>query len=80
MLYLKSAVFLSKCANRSCWTRCSGAAAALCSRLKDDGSCFLFMNAQELLDAVEQCGGRFLLTADHGNAEDMVQVGFVVCR
>ncbi|PRW33685.1 2,3-bisphosphoglycerate-independent phosphoglycerate mutase isoform B [Chlorella sorokiniana] len=26
-----------------------------------------------LLDAVQQCGGRFLLTADHGNAEDMVQ-------
>lgn len=30
---------------------------------------------QVLLDAVEQAGGRFLLTADHGNAEDMVQVG-----
>ena len=29
---------------------------------------------QELLDAVRRCGGRFLLTADHGNAEDMVQV------
>ncbi|KAI7842857.1 hypothetical protein COHA_003475 [Chlorella ohadii] len=28
---------------------------------------------KELLDAVQQCGGRFLLTADHGNAEDMVQ-------
>ncbi|KAL4435450.1 hypothetical protein ABPG77_006212 [Micractinium sp. CCAP 211/92] len=26
-----------------------------------------------LLDAVEEAGGRFLLTADHGNAEDMVQ-------
>ncbi|KAL4419791.1 hypothetical protein ABPG75_006889 [Micractinium tetrahymenae] len=26
-----------------------------------------------LLDAVDQVGGRFLLTADHGNAEDMVQ-------
>ena len=32
------------------------------------------MRLQELLDAVQQCGGRFLLTADHGNAEDMVQV------
>ncbi len=30
---------------------------------------------QVLLDAVEEAGGRFLLTADHGNAEDMVQVG-----
>lgn len=26
---------------------------------------------------MEQVGGRFLLTADHGNAEDMVQVGVV---
>lgn len=23
---------------------------------------------------MQQCGGRFLLTADHGNAEDMAQV------
>ena len=29
---------------------------------------------QELLAAVDRVGGRFLLTADHGNAEDMVQV------
>lgn len=29
---------------------------------------------KELLRAVDQIGGRFLLTADHGNAEDMVQV------
>jgi Metalloenzyme superfamily len=28
---------------------------------------------QELLRAVDEVGGRFLLTADHGNAEDMVQ-------
>jgi hypothetical protein len=28
----------------------------------------------ELLQAVDQVEGRFLLTADHGNAEDMVQV------
>ena len=30
---------------------------------------------QTLLDAVEEVGGTFMLTADHGNAEDMVQVG-----
>ena len=35
---------------------------------------YLSIHPQELLDAVQQCGGRFLLTADHGNAEDMVQV------
>ena len=28
---------------------------------------------KELLDTVEQQGGRWLLTADHGNADDMVQ-------
>lgn len=28
---------------------------------------------QELLDAVEEVGGTWLVTADHGNAEDMVQ-------
>ncbi|GAB4815975.1 hypothetical protein N2152v2_003021 [Parachlorella kessleri] len=28
---------------------------------------------KELLDAVNEAGGRFLVTADHGNAEDMVQ-------
>ena len=29
--------------------------------------------AQELFDAVEEVGGTWLITADHGNAEDMVQ-------
>lgn len=29
---------------------------------------------KELLETVEQIGGRFLLTADHGNAEEMVKV------
>lgn len=29
--------------------------------------------AQTLLDAVDEVGGRFLLTADHGNAEEMYQ-------
>ena len=28
---------------------------------------------KELLDTVESLGGRWLLTADHGNADDMVQ-------
>jgi bisphosphoglycerate-independent phosphoglycerate mutase (AlkP superfamily) len=28
---------------------------------------------QELLEAVEEVGGSWLVTADHGNAEDMVQ-------
>lgn len=28
---------------------------------------------EELLDTMEQLGGRWLLTADHGNADDMVQ-------
>jgi len=28
---------------------------------------------QTLLDAVDEVGGRFLLTADHGNAEEMYQ-------
>lgn len=28
---------------------------------------------KELLDTVEKLGGRWLLTADHGNADDMVQ-------
>ena len=28
---------------------------------------------QTLLDAVDEVGGRFLLTADHGNAEEMHQ-------
>lgn len=28
---------------------------------------------QELLDAVDEVGGRFLVTADHGNAEIMTQ-------
>lgn len=38
------------------------------------GSCeFVCVLLQELLDAVNQAGGRFLVTADHGNAEDMVQ-------
>ena len=33
------------------------------------------LTLQTLLDAVEEVGGTFMLTADHGNAEDMVQVG-----
>ena len=28
---------------------------------------------KELLDTVEKLGGRWLVTADHGNADDMVQ-------
>ena len=28
---------------------------------------------KELLDVVDELGGMFLLTADHGNADDMVQ-------
>ena len=28
---------------------------------------------QTLLNAVEEVGGRFLITADHGNAETMLQ-------
>ena len=28
---------------------------------------------QELLDAVDAANGRFLITSDHGNADDMVQ-------
>lgn len=28
---------------------------------------------KELLDVVEKQGGRWLITADHGNADDMVQ-------
>jgi 2,3-bisphosphoglycerate-independent phosphoglycerate mutase len=35
------------------------------------------LTLQTLLDAVEEVGGTFMLTADHGNAEDMVQVGGV---
>jgi 2,3-bisphosphoglycerate-independent phosphoglycerate mutase len=38
--------------------------------------CLLCHAAQELLDAVDQVGGRYLVTADHGNAEDMVQVSW----
>ncbi len=30
-------------------------------------------SVQTLLDAVDEVGGRFLLTADHGNAEEMYQ-------
>lgn len=30
---------------------------------------------KELLEVVEQEGGRWLITADHGNADDMVQRG-----
>lgn len=33
---------------------------------------FLF-RAQELLAVVDELGGRFLVTSDHGNADDMVQ-------
>ena len=29
----------------------------------------------ELLAVVDEMGGRFLLTSDHGNADDMAQVG-----
>ncbi len=32
-----------------------------------------FLQLQELLKAVEEVGGRFLITADHGNAETMLQ-------
>ena len=30
---------------------------------------------QELLDEVDSMNGRFLVTSDHGNADDMAQVG-----
>ena len=33
---------------------------------------------QELLDEVEAVGGRWLVTADHGNAEDMVEASPVL--
>ena len=32
-----------------------------------------FERIQELLEAVDSVGGRFLITADHGNAEIMMQ-------
>lgn len=37
--------------------------------INDCDSSFL----QMILDAIEQVGGIFLVTADHGNAEDMVK-------
>ncbi len=38
------------------------------------GACSLVDKCvKELLDTVESLGGRWLLTADHGNADDMVQ-------
>ena len=33
----------------------------------------LLVALQEVLDAVDEVGGRFIVTADHGNADDMVQ-------
>lgn len=29
--------------------------------------------SQDLIDAVDELGGRWLITADHGNVEEMVQ-------
>ena len=38
------------------------------------GACSLVDKCvKDLLDTVESLGGRWLLTADHGNADDMVQ-------
>lgn len=34
---------------------------------------FTCVNAQIILDAIEQVGGIYVVTADHGNAEDMVK-------
>lgn len=30
---------------------------------------------QELLEVVDEMKGRFIVTSDHGNADDMAQVG-----
>ena len=32
-----------------------------------------FLSLQIILDAIEQVGGIYVVTADHGNAEDMVK-------
>lgn len=40
--------------------------------VKIDGL-YIYLDMQMILDAIEQVGGIYVVTADHGNAEDMVK-------
>jgi hypothetical protein len=55
-----------------CWLQCRRCGGSLGNPSQ---CCLLLSSLQALLDTVEEMGGTFMLTADHGNAEDMVQVG-----